>query len=304
MFSSSTAFIASSVPIPCLDTGLATIPAPATTPAPSPLKALPVGNLHFPVPAEREALLLAHLPQVHLLARNVRARTHFAVELDDLIGYGMLGLLDAVRKFDPSRGFLLKTYAEHRIRGAMLDGLRGMDWLSRSARRLARSGQHRDAPATIGNAPSGSGFVPALDCDTRSEREVHLRPTALFYGGEAGKMERLCQNSRHSIEMFSHAPSPERVLERKQERTALAEAIGNLPERQRNVLELYYQRELSMKRIAALLGVHASRISQIHLAAITRLRKSLTAIAPQSTRGPRAANPNRPPASLAEAMAG
>src|SRR5690349_20325868 len=90
-------------------------------------------------PASIEQVLIEHLPQVRLIARGLWGRTRFYVELDDLIGYGMLGLMDAVRKFDPSRGVLLKTYAEHRIRGAILDGLRAMDWLSRSARRDAKA---------------------------------------------------------------------------------------------------------------------------------------------------------------------
>ena len=93
---------------------------------------------------ERERLILLHLPQVRLVAETMRSRLGFAAELSDLIGYGVIGLVRAVDRFDPSRGFLLKTYAEHRIRGAILDGLRGMDWLSRSPSRIKKERKYQE----------------------------------------------------------------------------------------------------------------------------------------------------------------
>jgi RNA polymerase sigma factor for flagellar operon FliA len=232
--------------------------------------------------ADREHLLLAHLPQVRLVARSLWERTRFAVDLDDLIGYGILGLLDAVKKFDPSRGILLKTYAEHRIRGAILDGLRGMDWMSRAARKRAKLEK---------NGQSGNGSASAVSVDPeagrmredRSTQNRRIPPhgTTMFYGGGVLEIERLFQNAHSPRELIQYQPTPEHLLEHKQERSALAEAVASLPERQRNVLHLYYRQELCMKQIAVMLGVHESRVSQIHLAALTRLRKALASSTPR-----------------------
>ena len=250
----------------------------------SPLPA--VRALSNMIEPSQEAVVLAHLPQVRLVARSLWERARFAVELDDLIGYGMLGLLDAVRKFDSSRGVLLKTYAEHRIRGAILDGLRGMDWLSRSARRHAKSQPKDQATEKQQAGPLEVCFTGKEDRTIAEREPVRTSPpklTSLFCGGGVGEIERLYQNSRPPADWSQHQPTPERLLERKQERAALTRAIEELPERQRQVLDLYYRQELSMKQIAVVMGVHESRVSQIHLAAITRLRKTLNPQASKST---------------------
>ena len=211
---------------------------------------------HTPAnPTSVEQVLIEHLPQVRFIARGLWGRTRFYVELDDLIGYGILGLLDAVRKFDPSRGVLLKTYAEHRIRGAILDGLRAMDWLSRSARRDAKA------------------------CEQESDGyQERISPHSNVCFTEEGTVWRgpFFPQARYADGLQSFRPNQEVVLEQKQRRNALADAIEILPERQKKVLEMYYQQELSMRQIAAQLGIHESRVSQLHLAAITRLRKLMS----------------------------
>jgi RNA polymerase sigma factor FliA len=227
--------------------------------------------------AGTQQILLEHLPQVRLVARSLWGRTRFQVDLDDLIGYGMLGLLDAVRKFDPSRGFLLKTYAEHRIRGAILDGLRAMDWLSRSARRAARdldAGQATDLGPKGQQPKIASSQMLMASSDAR--QKILPLGTSRFSEEQSVRCEWSRMRSRQPDEVQSHLADQQTMVEQKQQRTALAQAIANLPDRQKNVLELYYQRELSMRQIGALLGVHESRVSQIHLAAIARLRKSLS----------------------------
>lgn len=218
-----------------------------------------------------EQVLLAHLPQVRSVARSVWGRTQFHAELDDLIGYGMLGLLDAVRKYDPGRGVLLKTYAEHRIRGAILDGLRAMDWLSRSARReLKRRQVHREL-----EQPDSSG--PTEHCAERI-------PADATRWDDMGADDFDPRRSRALDEALlqSCEPTQEHFVHQRQQQSALAAAIKQLPERHRRVLELYYRRELNMKQIAALLAVHESRVSQIHLAAIISLRKILASHEPAS----------------------
>jgi RNA polymerase sigma factor (sigma-70 family) len=120
-----------------------------------------------------------------------------------------------------------------------------------------------------------AGAVEGPTSPRETGRNAAPKLVSLFCGGGVGEIERLYQNSCSPVDWAHHQPTPERLLERKQERTALAGAIECLPERQRQVLDLYYRQELSMKQISVLLGVHESRVSQIHLAAITRLRKSL-----------------------------
>jgi RNA polymerase sigma factor FliA len=233
---------------------------------------------------DRQGMVLLHLPQVRLVAKSIWDRMRFAVELDDLIGYGTTGLVRAVERFDPSRGILLKTYAEHRIRGAILDGLRGMDWLPRSARQKQRQAQqasdleppanhctqaraallpHRERQhrATNGPPTSSAAYVPRME--------------AVIPGGNLGDLERLAlasmsRHSRRSIE-----PDPESLYQQKEGYDKLAEAILQLPRRHREVIELYYRRELSMKQIGEKLHVHESRVSQLHAAALQKLRSQL-----------------------------
>ncbi len=238
-----------------------------------------------PDPWHREELLLAHLPQVRMVARGLWKRQCFAVDLDDLIGYGTLGLLDAIGKYDPSRGILLKTYAEHRIRGAILDGLRGMDWLSRSARKKVKS--LRDSAPTQDSDPihelANTGLADPQPSTPQYAMKLAAHPTKLpiptvsvFSAGGLNEVERLYHNSRAVKYSYRSEATPEHLTARKQQGTLLAMAIADLSERHRQVLDLYYRREMSMRQIADLLGVHESRVSQLHLAAITRLRKTLT----------------------------
>jgi RNA polymerase sigma factor for flagellar operon FliA len=229
-------------------------------------------------------MLLLHLPQVRLVAKSIWDRMRFAVELDDLIGYGMIGLMNAVERFDPSRGILLKTYAEYRIRGAILDGLRGMDWLPRSARQKERQMQEARHSEEVSGVPASSHSQPAPDRG-KSRREEHPRHQsttpyvprmeAVIQGGNLGDLERLAQacQQRHSAG-FGES-NPESLYEQKERADKLMAAVLQLPRRHREVIELYYRRELSMKEIGERSHVHESRVSQLHAAAIQRLRKQL-----------------------------
>jgi RNA polymerase sigma factor for flagellar operon FliA len=205
----------------------------------------------------------------------------FAVELDDLIGYGTIGLVRAVERFDPSRGILLKTYAEHRIRGAILDGLRGMDWLPRSARQKER--QAHNATDSASPLDSGARARKALlphsaaprragNGQTQSPAAYVPRMEAVIPGGNLSDLERLAMSHtpRHSL-----GPNPESLYEKKERFDKLAEAVLGLPRRHREVIDLYYRGELSMKQIGARLHVHESRVSQLHSAAIQNLRRHL-----------------------------
>jgi RNA polymerase sigma factor for flagellar operon FliA len=229
-------------------------------------------------------MLLLHLPQVRLIAKSIWDRMRFAVELDDLIGYGMIGLVNAVERFDPNRGILLKTYAEYRIRGAILDGLRGMDWLPRSARQKERQlheTRHSEEVSGV-SASSSTRQSPGQGISHGGEGQFSKSATpyvprmeAVISGGNLGDLERLAQAgmSRHSARFGE--PNPESLYEQKERSDKLMAAVLQLPRRHREVIEMYYCRELSMKEIGERLHVHESRVSQLHAAAIQRLRKHL-----------------------------
>lgn len=223
----------------------------------------------------RETILLTHLPQVRLIAENIRSRIRFPIEVDDLIGYGVLGLMKAVERFDPSRGILLKTYAEHRIRGAILDGLRGMDWVSRSIRQKEREYQeklhwagdpsvHSEAEEfqeKAGPKTGGRGYSPPT------------LPVQIVYAGwNLEDLEDMVEKAHLQEAGSKSANNPSTLFEHKEMRTRLARAISHLPRRNRKLLYLYYYRELSMKQIGRSLKVHESRVSQLHALTIERLR--------------------------------
>ena len=233
---------------------------------------------------DRDSLLLLHLPQVRMVAKSIWVRLRFAVELDDLVGYGTIGLLHAVERFDPHRGILLKTYAEHRIRGAILDGLRGMDWLPRSARQKDREqSEEAEDQGACGKAAPSRTKSPAGPKGSRAPQGSATRPQlrhlprmkSVFAGGNLGDLEKLAASARARATRRDGESNPESLYERKQKYDRLAQAIAQLPRRHREIVTLYYQRELSMKQIGTILQVHESRVSQLHSAAITRLRKVL-----------------------------
>ena len=261
----------------------------------------PVSHPHSPGDSQeldRQSLLLLHLPHVRLVAKRIWDRMRFAVELDDLIGYGTIGLLHAVERFDPGRGILLKTYAEHRIRGAILDGLREMDWLPRTARqreRQQREQQHEENAGAVSpvlsakSGVSGSGWKTEPESISRPRASHHPYMGSVFPGGNLGDLEKLADLSTARHAQGGTGTNPERLYERKQKHDQLTAAMTRLPRRHRQILDLYYQREMSMRQIGAILQVHESRISQLRAAAVARLRREL------SGRGAALSGPGRKP---------
>jgi len=234
--------------------------------------------------ADRQDLLLRHLPQVRLVAKSIWDRLRFTVELDDLIGYGMIGLMKALERFDSSRGILLKTYAEHRIRGAILDGLREMDWLPRSARQEERQRseeqQQREAlaaapPSKARNGSCGTGVRRANHGVARPPASHIPHMAAVFSRGNLADLEKLKEAPKASGALGDGNSSPEHLYERKEKYDRVADAMACLPWRQQQIIELYYRSDLSMKEIGKILRVHESRVSQLHAGAIQQLRKQL-----------------------------
>jgi len=232
---------------------------------------------------ERESLIVESLPLIKHIAHKVAMRLPSTVEMRDLVNAGVLGLLDAIDKFEPERGVKFKTYAEVRIRGAILDSLRDLDWAPRSLRKKSKDlekiyaelGQKLGRPATDEEVSSALG---------ENLEDFHALVDQL-HGLTIGSFETLGESDDKSEGQINYYPDdgandPYAKFESKEITGMLAEAIDTLPERERMVLSLYYYEEFTMKEIGTLLGVNESRVSQIHTKATLRLRGKLSKMAP------------------------
>jgi RNA polymerase sigma factor for flagellar operon FliA len=227
---------------------------------------------------ERERLLLEHLPQVKYIARRIHDRLPAQVPLDDLIHAGVVGLIDAVEKFDPSKNVQLKSYAKFRIRGAILDSLREMDWSPRHLRRQARRIEeaHRDLKLRLGRVATEPELAKELGMNL--EDFQHL--LGELRGLDLGSLQAESMDPQAEEEMVSYRPGgtdkdPFFLCLRGEIRSHIASALEDLDEKEKQVVTLYYLEELTMKEVGAVLGVGESRVSQIHSAAIVRLRARL-----------------------------
>ena len=231
-------------------------------------------------PEAREQLIFAYLHLVKYVAGRVAIGLPATVDYDDLISYGVFGLLDAIRKYDHARGVKFASYALVRIRGAVLDGLRSVDWVPRSVRHRARQLAETmvQLEGQLGRAATDEEIQTALDMGSR-EYEALLKDVAVanllsldepWSQGEAGE-EKL-----RLIDMLTDGQDgPAAITEKGAVLTALAEAIELLPERERLIITLYYYEGLTLKEIGSVIGVTESRISQLHTKALSRLRGKL-----------------------------
>lgn len=228
---------------------------------------------------ELETLVSQFFPVIHGLANRLARSLPACLDADDLASVGVIGLMDALARYDPGRGVQFKTYAEFRIRGAMLDEIRSMDWVPRSVRECAATLQKvtRDLLQQQGRPPTDHDLAEALNISEGELRRMRANLRSLSFvsieqleGGETleHSLERLLADTRQ--------PDPLSTAHTEAFRRALQEAICLLPERERRVLMMYYRDELTMKQISAMLRVTESRICQIHGHAITRLRTHLT----------------------------
>jgi len=225
---------------------------------------------------ERERLILEHLPQVRLIARRIQERLPESVILDDLVSTGVLGLISAVDNFDPSHNVKLKTYAEYKIRGAILDSLRGLDWAPRQKRRKAKQIEAAIAAAEQRLQRSPTEEEIAAQLNLAIEQYHHwlveirgLNVASLEYSsGDQGK------DLLHYLpDVYENLPST--LLERSELERLLAQSIDGIPAIERTVLSLYYHEELTLREIAQVVNLHESRISQLKSQAILRLRSHL-----------------------------
>jgi RNA polymerase sigma factor FliA len=227
--------------------------------------------------AERERLLQENLPEVRYIARRIHDRLPPHVPFDDLLHAGILGLIDAIDKFDPSRNVQLKSYARFRIRGAILDSLRQMDWSPRALRRQARRIEEaqRELSTTLGRAPNETEISTHLGVPLAEYQRLLGELRGLDLGSlVAGNEEEGMESPQISL-TAKEEEDPFTQCLRSEIRTLLADAIEELGEKERHVLGLYYLEELTMKEVGVILDLGESRVSQIHTAAILRLRSRL-----------------------------
>ncbi len=236
------------------------------------------GNVHA---ADQEQLMIEHLPIVRFIARRIHERLPQHVPIEDLYSAGVLGLLDAFGKFDPSKQVQFRSYAQFRIRGAILDSLRTLDWSPRELRRKGRAVEQaiQTLTAQYGRSPGDLEIAQHMQMDLPSYQQL----LGELKGLEIGTLhsERSEDSGEEELVYLPNRPEDDPLFRylHTEMRERLAEAIADLPERERLVMTLYYYEETTMKEIGLILGVVESRISQIHASAVLRLRARLADLA-------------------------
>jgi RNA polymerase sigma factor for flagellar operon FliA len=226
---------------------------------------------------EQERVLLEHLPVVRFVARRIHERLPQHVEMEDLVSAGVVGLMDAFAKFDPDKNVQFRSYAQFRIRGAILDSLRTLDWSPRELRRKGRAVEEAILVLTarLGRPPGENEVAAEMSLSLENYQQL----LGELKGLEIGTLH-MEHNDDSGDEELSYIPGrPEddplfRCLRGEME-DRLAEAIANLPDRERLVMTLYYFEEMTMREIGLAMGVVESRVSQVHASAVVHLRAAL-----------------------------
>jgi RNA polymerase sigma factor for flagellar operon FliA len=231
-----------------------------------------------PLEANQRDRIAAGIPFVESLARRVAASMPHSIELGDLVQDGMLGLIDAACRFDEARGIKFETFAERRVRGAMIDALRRDAW-PRGVRRQRRQleAAREQLRRELGAEPSLADLAARVGSDeTRLGRTI-VRITTIESTSPLSAGENVDGTMLPAALVPSEPPAPDKTFEEKEVRDRIRAAIASLPPRERRVVALYYYGEATMKQIGAEIGVNESRVSQLHARAIQRLRKALGA---------------------------
>ncbi len=228
--------------------------------------------------ARRDRVVLEHLPLVKAIAVRVHENLPVHVDLDDLVHAGILGLFDAATKFNPEKQVVFSSYAKHRIKGAILDSLRQLDWASRDMRRRHKQVEAatRDLAATLQRTPTEAEVAEKLGLDVDRWRNMMLD---LRNVGLISASTRSNENDDLPAPDFPSNPEtqPDSICAREQLRSVLGVAMKTLPERYQKVVLLYYTNEMTMKEIGGILGINESRVSQIHKSALEKMQAALQA---------------------------
>ncbi len=234
-------------------------------------------------PKIRDIFVKQYAPLVKYVAGKVAMGMPHNVEFDDLVGFGVFGLFDAINKFDPEKHVKFKTYAVTRIRGAILDELRSIDWVPRSVRQKTREIEDtiHHLESSLGRAANDEEIAKELRMSVKDFQKTMMKISGtsilslndVWYTGD--------ESDKVSIVDSIESPSslnPDMIIEKEEIKRVIVEAISELPEKEKKVLVLYYYEDLTLKEIGKVLEVTESRISQLHTKAIMRLRAKLTNI--------------------------
>ena len=223
-------------------------------------------------PGKKETIL-KYAPLIKYIANRIAARLPLHIDIRDMINSGVLGLMDAMEKFDPEKGVKFETYAEYRIKGAILDNLRAMDWVPRSVRKVATllENTHSDLEKKYGRPATDEEVAKAMDIDVDKfykmlNRVSNIPMLSLEMDARTSILDRLVSDA---------SKTPYEAIDKEELRGVLASSIERLPEKEKKVISLYYFSEITMKEIGKILDLTESRVSQIHTKAVTKLRSKL-----------------------------
>jgi len=232
---------------------------------------------------ERNELILNELPQVHYIASRMLERLPPQVELADLVQAGVIGLLQAYRLFDATKNTQFSTFAKFRIKGAIIDSLRALDWGSRGIRKKARD----IAEATLrlegalGRSPTNEEIAVMMRISLETLNDIQTELNLLYVVGQETRSSFEGDSSQDLVESAPGTwDNPFEMYCKAEERAHLVKAISDLSEREQLILSLYYVEELTMKEVAEIVSLAISRVSQIHAEALRKLKVALTPVMP------------------------
>ncbi|MCL1988130.1 MAG: FliA/WhiG family RNA polymerase sigma factor [Firmicutes bacterium] len=225
-------------------------------------------------PELREKLILEYAPLVKHVAGRLAIHIGKYVEYDDLVGYGVFGLIDAVDKFDAEKSVKFETYASFRIRGAIIDSVRKMDWIPRSLRKKNKDYEQlcNDLELELGREPTESEIAAKLNITIEATRKLISKSSVLSLISLDDYLE---QNHEKANFVADAEESPEEHYDRQELQNMLTKAINKLTDQEKLVLSLYYFEDLTLKEISGIMGVSESRVSQVHSKAIMRMQGKL-----------------------------
>ena len=231
-------------------------------------------------PRDKERLILEYAPTIKYIAQRIAARLPPHIGLDDLMNAGVIGLIDAIEKFDPSRDNTFKTYAEFRIRGAMLDELRSLDWVPRSVRQkeTALERAYEELERRLGRSARDDEVAERLEIPLSDFYEwLHQVRGVSLLSLEAPGLRSSDGETVNLLDLVAtdDVQGPAHVVQMRRLKEVIAEAIDELPYQEKVVISLYYYEELTMKEIGKVLDITESRVSQIHTKSIFHLRTKL-----------------------------
>lgn len=234
-------------------------------------------------PKIRDYFIKQYAPLVKYVAGKIAIGMPQNVEFDDLVGFGVFGLFDAIEKFDPDKHVKFKTYAVTRIRGAIFDELRAIDWVPRSVRQKTREVEEtvRLLEAQLGRVATDEEIAKAMNLGIADFQDLILKISSTSILSLNDVWNSGDESDKITIVDSIESPSslnPDTIVEKEEVKRVIVEAINELPDKEKKVLVLYYYEDLTLKEIGEVLGVTESRVSQLHTKAIMRLRTKLTSL--------------------------